>query len=322
MNPAIYHEYTYGRRNDFFDDFWVDEPEFSGVLNNMLSERMRLAKLVDVLKQEVWLDCLPGDICSNRNLPNSESCFPLVTNYSQNPTSISKQEIELAVNSANDTLLRLQGRIQHIENKCINHEVIIEDAQCRVRSVLHNAKPSFANIIRKKVACTVLATSNVKPSSSSHLDIMQVCSEQAQWASNFIVKGLDNCLDDESVIKCMCSQIGVKMSSTTRIKTRRLLHKRSDIPAWLMVTVNKHTVERVPYLSLPEREAEKVLRKRLKEKRLANPGVSYVIRNNHIVCRTARESCPVQPSNIPISKMNSSSIGRLNLEKKSQHPNL
>ncbi|KAI0979320.1 hypothetical protein GJ496_003361 [Pomphorhynchus laevis] len=133
---------------------------------------------------------------------------------------------------------------------------------------------------------------------------LMVTVKQAQRASILMVKGLDNSLDNDSVIKSMCSQIGVEISSSTRIKTRRIPHKRADMPAWLMITVSEPTVEiMIKTRRLPDKRADMPAWLMVN---VNEPNVEIMFAKVQIYLSTREISSQVQPWNISTSEINSS----------------
>ncbi|KAI0982418.1 hypothetical protein GJ496_006599 [Pomphorhynchus laevis] len=109
-------------------------------------------------------------------------------------------------------------------------------------SKLEASGKTFAGVVRKEVARTVLDTSRIDHHSSTPLQIMKICAEENLRASNIIVTGLEVYSDDDAVIRDIFTEIGVQIPSECKINARRIPAYRQDIPAWLLVKLNEGMV--------------------------------------------------------------------------------
>ncbi|KAI0983802.1 hypothetical protein GJ496_004674 [Pomphorhynchus laevis] len=97
--------------------------------------------------------------------------------------------------------------------------------------------PSFANILKRAVTRSVLATSQINKDASP-LKILQEAERDSRRPANVIIRGLPVSETEENEIRKMISLIGVEVGDVP-LRMRRFKTLKNDCPPWLLLTTNE-----------------------------------------------------------------------------------
>lgn len=199
-----------------------------------------------------------------------------------------------------EELKKQEGLIKSLESDFAALKLSIPESSSQ--HIENISKRSFAEVVRREVTRSVIAASSASVQNNSPLNIIKACESQAKRSNTVIIRNLPISEDEQKSIQALFREIGFVLPADKKFSFFRLPAKRSDVPPWLLISLDGHYVDTIirsahrlkssvlfqrvyiqPNLSPAEREIQNALRAELKKKRLADPSGIYRIRNTRVL---------------------------------------
>ncbi|KAI0983686.1 hypothetical protein GJ496_003436 [Pomphorhynchus laevis] len=122
-------------------------------------------------------------------------------------TKQSVDEAKLAISEVKREICNIQ---EQLKNACINDDV-------------NNPRiPSFAGVVRREVARSIFATSQLQKELPP-LKLLQQCDRESRRSQNVIISGLQNSDSDKELVDELFKELGVKVPLDLNVKLKRFI---------------------------------------------------------------------------------------------------